>query len=187
MSSSAADLAGAAADVQTNRQARAILGIVASYLREAYQATDQISTGQGLRAQAVSYLDTVNRYATEVYAGIPDDGGAISFANAARLGLVTSQANDALANIEEAVGVSRWDLAASMKKAVSEIAADVSTVAEGIGETAGNVAAAPFQGVVAGLAAFAHSARTFLIIAGLLGGAYLFRRQIAAGLAKAAS
>ncbi len=176
MSDSATDIASVVSKLTTNDQARDALGIMASMLREAYtQAETSISSGQGLQAQAISYLNEVNAYAQEIYAGIPNDRAALGAANAARLGLVASQTNDALANISEAVGVSDWHVASALKKAVREVSSDV-----------GDIAATPFVGLTAALVAFLHSARTGLIIVGVAGAVYIFRKPILAALAKGA-
>lgn len=145
-------------------------------LHEGYtRANDYVSSGQGLRAQVFSYLDSINAYAQEIYARIPADTGPLDGANAARLGLVASQTNDVLSSVAEATGVSEWHLATALKKAVREVSSDV-----------GDIAASPFVGLTAALVAFLHSARTGLIIIGVAGAVYVFRKPILASLAKVA-
>lgn len=170
---SSLDIATVVGQIRTNKGARDALGIISGMLHNAYLQLDNISTSQGLRNQAESYLNTVNGYAQEIYGKIPDDNGALGAANGARLGLVASQTNDALANIEEAAHVSEFHLAASLRKAVEDVGKDV-----------GNIAASPFNGLTAALIAFLHSARTGLIIVGVAGAVYVFRRPILAAVAK---
>ena len=176
--SSAAALASAVSSVRTDADARAVLGVIAGDLADAYTLLPQISESQGLRAQALSYLNTVNAYAQEIYAKVPNDDADLSTSNSARLGLLASQTDEALTNIDEAVGVSHFDLASSIKNAVGEIGGGIADVAEGVGDVAGRAAAAPFQGLVAGLASFMYAARVFLFVAGGIGLVYLFRRPL---------
>lgn len=70
------------AKMQTNRQARAVLGVVAQYLRRGYELVDSASSvmpGTASLKDAIKRgLDGTNRYAQKTYAGIPDDDAPLS-------------------------------------------------------------------------------------------------------------
>lgn len=161
-----------------------MLGVITQYLQDGYKQAAQLSTSQGLQAQAYSYLNQVNSYAQEVYGEIPNDSADLTILNAGRLGLVASQTNDCLAAIEDAIGTTRWDLAAALTQASTELAAEAATVGQDVGSAVGAVAASPFQGAVAAITSFLYSARIALFIAGGVGLVYIFRHPIGRALGK---
>lgn len=87
------------APMQTNRQARAVLGIVAQYLQQGYQTAATVPSfispidGTTIASKAmVSLLDTDNRYAMRVYAGLPNDDVPVSPLNRKKVTLAVTQA-----------------------------------------------------------------------------------------------
>lgn len=104
------------AHMQTNRQARAVLGAVAGMLQTAYAqqlpALARVtSAGRDLQATMKSRLDTVNNYAQRVYAGIPDDDAPVSLTNQKKIALTVVQARDAAQDVDEAVASQHLDIA----------------------------------------------------------------------------
>lgn len=98
---SAADSQQAAAllgPMQTNNQARSVLGIVARYLQQGYQTAGTVPSfvlpdGTSMASKAmVSLLDTDNRYAMRVYAGLPSDNAPVSDLNRKKVTLAVTQA-----------------------------------------------------------------------------------------------
>ena len=96
------------ARMQTNRQARAVLGAIAQTLRVAYEQRLPLyaqigSAGQQLAAAMRSRLDTVNSYAQRVYAVVPDDDAPVSDLLRNKVGLTFAQARDAAGDIDQTV------------------------------------------------------------------------------------
>lgn len=103
------------ARMQTNRQARAVLGAVAGMLQTAY--AQQLPTlarvssaGRDLQAAMKSRLDGVNNYAQKVYAGLPNDDAPVSPANQKKIALTVAQARDAAKDIDDAVASQHLDI-----------------------------------------------------------------------------
>ena len=87
------------APMQTNRQARAVLGVVAQYLQQGYQTAATVPSfispidGTTIASKAmVSLLDTDNRYAMRVYAGLPDNDAPLTPLNRQKVTLAVTQA-----------------------------------------------------------------------------------------------
>lgn len=103
------DDAARMAKVQTNRQARAVLGVVAQVLRQGYQTTVPLYAravdpgSRELQRTITSGLDGINRYAQKVYAGIPDDDAPVNDLNRRKVALVLAQSRDTVRSIDEAV------------------------------------------------------------------------------------
>jgi hypothetical protein len=99
--------------VQTNRQARAVLGIIAQYLQRAYALTETMPhiTQPGTGALAKGWkqtLDNSNRYAQKTYAAIPDDDSPLSDLNRRRLQESLREARWSLSEIgEQAADIDR--------------------------------------------------------------------------------
>lgn len=93
--------------MRTNRQARAVLGVIAQALQAAYQVTVPLAAraidkdSRALQQAMTSRLDGVNKYAQRVYAGIPDDDAPISALNHQKVGLVLAQTRGAIHDVEE--------------------------------------------------------------------------------------
>lgn len=96
------------ARMQTNKQARAVLGVVAQVLKQGYQISVPLyaravdSDSRELQRTMTSRLDATNKYAQKVYAGIPDDDTPVSDLNRKKVGLVLLQARDAVKDVDEA-------------------------------------------------------------------------------------
>ena len=95
------------ARMQTNRQARAVLGAVAQILHQGYTVAEQSSGGpllyfsnRALKAQFKSSLDEVNRWATKTYAGIPNDDAPLSAQNRQRVEAALAQARSTFAEVQ---------------------------------------------------------------------------------------
>lgn len=86
----------AAAAAKTNRQARAQLGVAATYLRRAYELLPELSSMAGVRDAARELLDRSNLYAQAVYAKLPDDDGPIDETTRAQLREALGQADENL-------------------------------------------------------------------------------------------
>jgi len=87
------------APMQTNRQARAVLGVVAQYLQQGYQVAATVPSfispvdGTKIASKAmVTLLNTDNSYAMRVYAGLPDDDAPVSPLNRKKVTLAVTQA-----------------------------------------------------------------------------------------------
>jgi hypothetical protein len=85
--------------MQTNRQARAVLGVVAQYLQQGYTAAQGVPSfispidGTKMAAAAMrTSLDQDNRYAQRVYAGLPDDDAPISDLNRRKVTVAVTNA-----------------------------------------------------------------------------------------------
>lgn len=116
------------AHMQTNRQARAVLGAVAGMLQTAYAqqlpALARVtSAGRDLQATMKSRLNTVNNYAQRVYAGIPDDDAPVSPTNQKKIALTVAQARDAAKDIDDAVASQHLDLGQGLVDVLSYLIA----------------------------------------------------------------
>lgn len=87
------------APMQTNRQARMVLGVVAQYLQQGYQTAATVPSfispidGTTIASKAmVSLLDTDNRYAMRVYAGLPNNDAPVTPLNRQKVTLAVTQA-----------------------------------------------------------------------------------------------
>jgi hypothetical protein len=87
------------APMQTNRQARMVLGVVAQYLQQGYQVAGTVPSfispidGTTIASKAmVSLLDTDNHYAMRVYAGLPDNDAPVTPLNRQKVTLAVTQA-----------------------------------------------------------------------------------------------
>ena len=95
--------------MQTNRQARAVLGVVAQVLKQGYQVSVPFyaraldASSRELQRTMTSGLDGINRYAQKVYAGIPDDDAPVSDLNRKKVSIVLAQARDTVRSIDETV------------------------------------------------------------------------------------
>ncbi len=94
------------ARMQTNRQARAVLGVVAQYLRQGYEVAKTVPSfispidGTKKAAEAMRIgLDQINNYAQRVYNAIPNDDTPLSDLNRKKVGLSLSQARSELAMV----------------------------------------------------------------------------------------
>lgn len=183
-----ADTLSALSDVQTIGQMRVALGVITQYLESGYDLLPTISTDQGLQQSAKQLLEDANTYAATIYANQPTDIPAQayepSWQDSARLGLLASQTEDALNRVTESAKVSDFQLGPALKSAVAQASRDISDVAQSVGETAGNAAAAPFKGIMAAVIAFLDGAKTFLIIGGVVVVVYVFRKPLLGAAAK---
>lgn len=91
------------ARMQTNRQARAVLGVVAQYLRQGYEVANTVPSfispidGTKMAASAMrGLLDQTNNYGQRVYKAIPDDDAPVSDLNRKKVGLTLQQARENL-------------------------------------------------------------------------------------------
>lgn len=85
--------------MQTNRQARAVLGIVAQYLQQGYATAQTVPSfispidGTKMAAAAMrTSLDQDNAYAQRVYAGLPDDDAPVSDLNRRKVTVAVTNA-----------------------------------------------------------------------------------------------
>lgn len=69
----ALEVRAAVAAMQTNREARALLGVAADYLRQAYELVSDLTNMADVQDQARDLLDGTNAYAQGIYAVLPDD------------------------------------------------------------------------------------------------------------------
>lgn len=184
MASSAFDVASVAAKIQTVAQVRAAMGAVTVSLSTGYEklsvfgpSTSIPNLVEGTREAAFSLLDTVNKSAHILYNIYSDDPDIqnedISTAHAISAGRIISEANDALKDVENAIGSNFSNIAQIVKDAI------VST-----GEIAGTTVQSVTNAVAAGVSAFAFSAwPTILLVAG---GAmiYIYRKPILSAIVK---
>lgn len=91
------------ARMQTDRQARAVLGVVAQYLKQGYEVANTVPTfispidGTKMAASAMrGLLDQTNTYGQRVYKAIPDDDAPLSDLNRKKVGLTLQQARENL-------------------------------------------------------------------------------------------
>jgi hypothetical protein len=186
-----ADTLSALSDVQTIGQLRAALGVITAYLKSGYDLLPSISTDQGLRASTQSLLDDANTYAKTIYDNQPTDLPAqayeVSWQDSARLGLLASQTETALNRVTASANASDFQLGPALKAAVAQVGAGISDAANAVGDTAGNVAAAPFKGLLAALVAFLDGAKTVIIIGGVVVVIYVFRKPLLGQLGKVGS
>lgn len=91
------------ARMQTNRQARAVLGVVAEFLRRGYAMVDSASSvmpGTSALKDAIRRgLDGTNTYAQKTYAGIPDDDAPLSPLNRRKVEECVREARQHLSEI----------------------------------------------------------------------------------------
>jgi len=133
-------VAGVAADVQTIGQARAVLGVVAGIVQDAYAELDASEVGRDLKSSLHNLLDVVNADAQRlyaIYAGATPDlfDQEISISNAAQIGVNLEYARSALAQVEAAVGIP-WDFTGQLKTALAGAGAIAQTGASGIARAA---------------------------------------------------
>lgn len=90
--------------MRTNRQARAVLGLIAQYLRRGYEIAQTVPSfispidGTKMAAESMrSLLDSNNRWAQKVYAAIPDDDAPVSDLNRKKVTLALTQTRSSLA------------------------------------------------------------------------------------------
>lgn len=86
--------AEALANMRTNRQGRAVLGIVATFLRRGYEVADTVTgvaTG-GAQKQAKALLDHTNRRAQQIYTSLPDNDEPLTDLNRRKIAQVVQQA-----------------------------------------------------------------------------------------------
>lgn len=96
------------ARIQTNRQARGVLGVIAQVLHTAYEnhlptLAKLTSAGRDLQRSMTSRLDGINNWVQRVYAGIPDDDAPVSDLNRRKVALALAQARDAVNDIDNDV------------------------------------------------------------------------------------
>jgi hypothetical protein len=89
--------------MRTNRQARAVLGVVAQYLRKGYDIAQTVPSfispidGTKMAAEAMrSNLDSDNRWSQKVYAAIPDNDDPVSDLNRKKVTIALTQARGTL-------------------------------------------------------------------------------------------
>ena len=133
-SADAQQAAALLAPMQTNNQARAVLGVVAQYLQHGYQVAGTVPSfvlpdGTSMASAAmVSLLDTDNRYAMRVYAGLPSDDAPVSPLNRKKVTLAVTQALSSTRLVStEAADLNRGLIGALMdmfKEGVQKIATD---------------------------------------------------------------
>lgn len=133
-SADAQQAAALLAPMQTNNQARAVLGVVAQYLQHGYQVAGTVPSfvlpdGTSMASAAmVSLLDTDNRYAMRVYAGLPSDDAPVSPLNRKKVALAVTQALSSTRLVStEAADLNRGLIGALMdmfKEGVQKIATD---------------------------------------------------------------
>lgn len=186
MSSTALELATAAAQIDTVAQLRAAMGAVTQTLQQGYQelsifgpATSVPNLVEGTSAAAKSLLDTVNASAQALYNIYTDEADLqdeeISTYHAHMAGVVISEANDALASVEQAIGSN-----------FSNVAQAVSDALTAIGQIAGKIAGTTLQSatnaIAAGASAFVTAAWPTLVVVGVAVIAYVFRRPLVAAI-----
>jgi hypothetical protein len=167
-------IAQVAAKVNTIAQARAALGVVTGTLAQAYSRLDDLTSLAGLRDEARSRLDAVNRFAQRTYAIWTDDPELqeeeISAVNATKVGICLAQANDALKDVEELANEDFWDFAGLLREAIANAA-----------KLAGDAIQSVTNAVAAGGAAFLASAwPTLLLLGAAAVGLYLVRDKVLA-------
>jgi len=133
-SADAQQAAALLAPMQTNNQARAVLGVVAQYLQHGYQVAGTVPSfvlpdGTSMASAAmVSLLDTDNRYAMRVYAGLTSDDAPVSPLNRKKVALAVTQALSSTRLVStEAADLNRGLIGALMdmfKEGVQKIATD---------------------------------------------------------------
>lgn len=101
------DDAARIAQMHTNRQARAVLGVIAQILQRGYQITVPLyarivsKDSRELQRTMTSRLDATNRWAQKVYAGIPDDDAPVNDLNRKKVTIALAQARDTVRDIDE--------------------------------------------------------------------------------------
>lgn len=170
MSSTAAEVAAAAAKVKTVGQARAALGVVSRELGAGYALIPGITTVAEEQAAARLRLDGVNAYAQKVYAEFSDDDISqrklVTPLQASKVGLCIGQAHRALADVHGADPA--WSFA--------QILAD--GVATGAGWVGGGIQAVT-NAAGAGFFAFVRAAwPTLLIAAAVVAALFYLRRRV---------
>ncbi len=88
------------AAIQTNAQARHVLGIVATRLNQGYQAAEtfpftashNLPGGADAKGAAIDLLNQANGYAQRVYATIPDDGAPVTAQTRKTVGVAVTNA-----------------------------------------------------------------------------------------------
>lgn len=201
----AASLAASASRITTVGAARAVLGEITAVLHQAYGKLDEIGRGFGnavlggssphhetsqgtlddanaeTRDAARARLDGVNNFAARIYDAIgtadPDlQAEEISAWNSSRVALCMVQTQDALDDVEAAIGSTLWDFPQTMQD-----------ITAGIGETAGNAVQATGNAIAAGATAFVAGAWKTLAVAGVVATLYVFRAPILRAIGKAAA
>lgn len=174
-SDNAATIAAVAAKCKTVGAARAALGNVSRLLGGAYAITDEASLWDEseLKDAIRGRLDTVNRGAQRLYATLPTADAAqpepVTAEQAAKLGLVLAQAQEAVKDVEKAIAENRFDIAGTILEGI-ELAA----------ETAGKAADKASKGALAALFAFVRSAWLTLTIVALVLALWFFWPALAA-------
>lgn len=90
------------AQMQTNRQGRAVLGAVAKSLQQLYALTDNADLAWGAgsyREAARSTLNSTNNYAQKAYATIPDDDAPLSPLNRRRIEETVRETRNSMTSI----------------------------------------------------------------------------------------
>ena len=145
---SRADIDVLVGGVDTNRQARSVLGEVARFLRRGYEAVERYTDGVDLglyddaQANARDLLDRTNRAAQALYAKMPDDDGALDEALLPQLAELLYQAQSSLellrkigGNLYESFGA--W-VASSAKLGTGAVGGFVSSAAAAAGDIFGS-------------------------------------------------
>jgi hypothetical protein len=92
-----------AAGIKTNRQGRAILGVVADYLKRGYELVPKLGTykesifnifvpDDDLQEDARDLLDATNNYSIVLYNSLPDNDGPIDENRRRQIGVALNQA-----------------------------------------------------------------------------------------------
>ncbi len=184
MASTAFDVASVAAKIQTVAQVRAAMGAVTVALSAGYEklsvfgpSTSIPNLVEGTRDAAFSLLDTVNKSAHILYNIYSDDPDIqnedISTAHAISAGRIISEANDALKDVENAIGSNFSNVAAVVRDAIVETGTIAGTTVQGV-----------TNAVAAGVSAFAFSAWPTLLLVGAGALIYINRKPILNALAK---
>lgn len=189
-------IAAIAARVNTIGQARAVLGVAANVIGDAYTHLPDIKANtlgvilagpvlgwfestsiDDVRAAAKSRLDAANTYAQQVYAiwnSDPDlQDEEISATNATKVGFALARANDVLKDIQNLAQTDYWNFGDLLNDALAQA-----------GQLAGSAVQSVTNAIAAGTAAFVWSSwPTLLLIAGAVG-VYVFRKPIIAAISK---
>jgi hypothetical protein len=108
--------------MQTNRQARAVLGVDAAYLKRGYEAAANVNAiGSGIGTDAMrSLLDQTNRRAQQVYKTLPDDDAALSDLNHKKVVQVTQQTYENVSMVSSAADDLNRGLLGSLADVLSD-------------------------------------------------------------------
>jgi hypothetical protein len=103
--------------MKTNREGRALLGIAADYLSQAYGLVPDLTNMAGVQDQARELLDGTNAYAQAIYATVPDNDEPVDETMRPRIETALLSAQRGLRVVAEV----RADLEISYLKEIADI------------------------------------------------------------------